>query len=54
MILVILVGNITPFSTKADMVTWTVNGDDMWNQAYALNDQNDFILDQQTGSGSVS
>lgn len=45
---------LSDWSVRADTAQWSLDGSAQWVQAYAANNQNDYLQDQQTGSGSVS
>lgn len=55
LIIISMIGSIVAnFGQPIYALTWDISGSDGWNPAYAKNNQNDYLRDQQTGSGSVS
>lgn len=46
--------SLNGFNVYADASNWAIEGEQDWIRAYPSNFQNDYLQDQQTGSGSVS
>lgn len=51
----IIIGSLAGFSNQIQALdSWSIDSDQDWQVVYAVNNQNDALQDQQTGSGSVS